>query len=233
MSGKLQRRVIFRRISFPLTTLGTLARFLARANERSIVRSSQTTMGERRTGKGEQVDSRIGVPGSTSNDTVVVSVLLRFCPERLPSLVAARFLITLSLSFSLLSHRLPSARRHSRRAALSGSARKSGAAATRRREKRGGKRDRGRSPQTPAIRRRERRTKDGARAADADATRRESGAEGEEDGADGWGGRGTPKAMSKRRRNEATRKWLPNEIRQPGTLASFERNYWEPATRAR
>lgn len=68
---------------------------LARANERSIVRSSQTTMGERRTGKGEQVDSRIGVPGSTSNDTVVVSALLRFCPERLPSLVAARFLTTL------------------------------------------------------------------------------------------------------------------------------------------
>jgi len=155
--------------------LGTLTQFLAGTHSRERinarrVRSSQMTPGERRAGKGEQVDSRISVPGSTSNDIVVSArscVFARSAFRPSPPPVS-------SLS---LSHPMSSARHHSRRAALSGSARKSGAA--RRREKRETEREI--PPQTPAIRRRERRTKDGARATDADATRRESGAEG-----DGW-----------------------------------------------
>lgn len=118
--------------------------------------------GERRTGKGKQVDSRIGVPGSTSNDTTVVVVVVVFARSYVfarsafrPSSPPASSPLSLSLSPTLVSSVILVV-------PLSAGVRAKAEPRERGGEKkRGGKRDRGRSPQTPAIRRRERRTKDG------------------------------------------------------------------------
>ena len=79
-----------------------------------------------------------------------------------------------------------------------------------------------RTAQTPAVRLAftARREKDGKRSGLC------AGKERQQDRWEARGGAGNAdqKAMPKRRRNEATRKWLPNDTR-PGTLASFQRNY--------
>jgi len=108
MYGKLQRRVIFRRISFSRCKRSRdawrrWARFLARTHSRertNVPRKRLRANDERRrASRSSLVSAFLGPRATTPSQRL--RALLRFCPEHLPSLVAARFLISLTLSLSL------------------------------------------------------------------------------------------------------------------------------------